>query len=199
MEFLLEYTYSTLLLASTVQQSDSATRIHNLSPLDFLPIWVTTEHWTVFPMLYSRFSLVFYFVHSINSVYTSIPVSQSGIEFSGKGPGEWGSVWFRQDGSSSRCPSNWSWHGTPGLEPHRWAAKRISWGLDLEAEYRKWSGAEQEPTWWLQAAPDWTFAGRLVIGWNWVVWGQQVRTKGISLGNAKNLEGSTQSFFKLKT
>ena len=91
MDFLLEYSYSTMLLASTAQQSDSATRIHNLSPLDFLPIWVTTEHWTVFPVLYSRFSLIFYFVHSINSVYTSIPVSQSGIDqFSGKGPGSEG-------------------------------------------------------------------------------------------------------------
>ena len=44
--------------------------------LDFLPIWVTTEHWVEFPVLYSRFSLVIYFIHSINSVYMSTPVSQ---------------------------------------------------------------------------------------------------------------------------
>ena len=37
---------------------------------------VTTEHWVEFPVLFSRFSLVIYFIHSINSVYTSIPVSQ---------------------------------------------------------------------------------------------------------------------------
>ena len=45
----------------------------------------------MFPVLYTRFSWVFYFVHSINSVYTSIPVSPSGINpFSGKGPGSEG-------------------------------------------------------------------------------------------------------------
>ena len=46
------------------------------SLLDFLPIQVTTEHWVEFPVLYSRFSLVIYFIHSINSVYVSIPISQ---------------------------------------------------------------------------------------------------------------------------
>ena len=34
------------------------------SSLDFLPIWVTTEHWVEFPVLYSLFSLVIYFIHS---------------------------------------------------------------------------------------------------------------------------------------
>ena len=43
---------------------------------DFLPIYVTTEHWVEFPELYSRFSLVTYFMHSINSIYMSIPISQ---------------------------------------------------------------------------------------------------------------------------
>ena len=38
--------------------------------LDFLPIWVTKEQ------LYSRFSLVIYLIHSINSVYTSTLISQ---------------------------------------------------------------------------------------------------------------------------
>ena len=42
--------------------------------LDFLPIWVTTEHWVEFPVLHRRFSLVIYFIHS--SVYMSVPVSQ---------------------------------------------------------------------------------------------------------------------------
>ena len=40
----------------------------------FLPIEVPTEHWVEFPALYSRFSLVACFTHSI--VYMSIPVSQ---------------------------------------------------------------------------------------------------------------------------
>ena len=42
--------------------------------LDFLPIEVTKEHWVEFPVLYSQFSLVIYFIHS--SVYMSIPISQ---------------------------------------------------------------------------------------------------------------------------
>ena len=37
--------------------------------LNFLPIYVTTEQWVEFPELYNRFSLVIYFIHSINSVY----------------------------------------------------------------------------------------------------------------------------------
>ena len=42
--------------------------------LDFLPIEVTTEHRVESPMLYSRFSLVIYFIHGI--VYMSISISQ---------------------------------------------------------------------------------------------------------------------------
>ena len=34
--------------------------------LHFLPIYVTTDHLVEFPVLYSRFSLVIYFIHSIN-------------------------------------------------------------------------------------------------------------------------------------
>jgi len=44
--------------------------------LDLLPIYVTTDHWVEFPVLYSRFSLVIWFTCSINSVSVSIPVSQ---------------------------------------------------------------------------------------------------------------------------
>ena len=43
--------------------------IYNLYFLDFLPIQVTTEHWVEFPVLYSRLSLVVYFIHRISSVY----------------------------------------------------------------------------------------------------------------------------------
>ena len=44
--------------------------------LDFLPIciFLPTEHWAELPVLYSRSSLVIYFIHS--SVYMSIPISQ---------------------------------------------------------------------------------------------------------------------------
>ena len=38
MDFLLEYSCFAMLLASTVQQSDSATRVHNLSSMDLLPL-----------------------------------------------------------------------------------------------------------------------------------------------------------------
>ena len=117
MDFLLEYSCFTMLLASIVRQSDSGTRVHNLSPLDLLPIWVTTEHWTVFPVLYTRFSLVFYFVHSINSVYTSIPVSQPGINlFSGKGPGSEGVSELGKPGLAAGV------HQTgPGMEHLAWS------------------------------------------------------------------------------
>ena len=44
--------------------------------LDFIPIYITTEHWAKFPLICSQFSLVIYFIHSINNVYMSIPISQ---------------------------------------------------------------------------------------------------------------------------
>ena len=44
--------------------------------LHFLLIYITTEHWVEFPKIYSRFSLVTCVVHSINSVYMSISISQ---------------------------------------------------------------------------------------------------------------------------
>ena len=66
-----------VILVSAVQQSESAIRIYIIPLfLDFLPIWVTTEHCVEFPELHSRFSLVIYFIHGIDSVYMSVPVSQ---------------------------------------------------------------------------------------------------------------------------
>ena len=47
---------------------------HIPSIFDFPPIQVTTEHRVEFPVLYSRFSLVIYFIHT--RVYISIPISQ---------------------------------------------------------------------------------------------------------------------------
>ena len=44
--------------------------------MDSLPIWVTTEQWVEFPVLYSRFSLAIYFIHGINNANMSIPISQ---------------------------------------------------------------------------------------------------------------------------
>ena len=43
---------------------------------DFFLIYVTTEHWVEFSVLYGRFSLVIYFIYSINGVHMSIPISQ---------------------------------------------------------------------------------------------------------------------------
>ena len=53
-----------IVLVSAVEISKSALCIH-VSPLflDFLPIWVTTEHCIEFPVLHRRFSLVIYFIH----------------------------------------------------------------------------------------------------------------------------------------
>jgi len=36
----------------------------------------TTEHWVEFPVPYGKFSLIIYFMHSISSVYMSIPIFQ---------------------------------------------------------------------------------------------------------------------------
>ena len=58
------YLLYNVVLVSAVQQGESAICIHvYMSPfLDFLPIWVTTEHWVEFPVLYNQFSLI-YFIH----------------------------------------------------------------------------------------------------------------------------------------
>ena len=58
-----------VVLVSPVHQSGSVICIHDSSFLDFLPIHITTENWAEFPVLYNRFPLVIYFMHSINSVY----------------------------------------------------------------------------------------------------------------------------------
>ena len=46
------------------------------SLLDLLPLQIITVHSAELPGLYSRFSLVVYFIHSVNSVCVPIPVSQ---------------------------------------------------------------------------------------------------------------------------
>ena len=38
------------------------------------PLFVTTEHWVEFSVSYGRFSLVLYFIHSINSMYMSVGI-----------------------------------------------------------------------------------------------------------------------------
>ena len=50
--------------------------IHILSLMDLLPSQVTTKHLVLFPVPFGQFSLLICFLHSISSVYTSIPVSQ---------------------------------------------------------------------------------------------------------------------------
>ena len=48
--------------------------------LDFLHIYVTTEHWVEFLLLYIRFSLVIYFIHSISSVQFSHSVVSDSLQ-----------------------------------------------------------------------------------------------------------------------
>ena len=66
--------YNVVLFAA-VPQSESTICIYIYIPssLDFLPIQVTKEHWVEFPVLYSRFSFVIYFIHS--NIYVSFPGS----------------------------------------------------------------------------------------------------------------------------
>ena len=66
-----------VVLVSDVQQRELAILFTYSPPvLDFLPIQVIAEHWVEFPVLHSRFSLVIYFIPSINSECMSIPISQ---------------------------------------------------------------------------------------------------------------------------
>ena len=64
-------------LVSAAQQSESNICIH-LSHLFGFPSHVggipCGEYWVEFPMVYSRFSLVIYFIHS--SFYVSVPISK---------------------------------------------------------------------------------------------------------------------------
>ena len=63
-----------VLLVPAVQQSESVTRTHT-APLPWLSFPFRSLHNTGFPVLYSGFSLVVYFIHG--SVYMSIPIPQS--------------------------------------------------------------------------------------------------------------------------
>ena len=63
-----------VVLISTVQQSKSAIGFP-VSPLLQISFPFRSPHWVKFPILCSRFSLVFYFIHSLNNVYMSIPIS----------------------------------------------------------------------------------------------------------------------------
>ena len=64
------------MLVSTVQQRESDvythththTHTHILFFLDFLPIEVTTEHCVEFPVPYTRFSLVIYYIIYSNNI-----------------------------------------------------------------------------------------------------------------------------------
>ena len=81
--FFFNYLLCSVVLVSTVQQSESATHIH-ISLLFCIPFpfgkEVTTVHSVVFLVLYSVFPLVIYFTHTINNVYVSIPLSSSFTE-----------------------------------------------------------------------------------------------------------------------
>ena len=62
-------------LVSTVQQSESIIFIH-MPPLFWISFPFRSPQRTEFPVLHSRFSLVICFIHGINSVQMSIPVSR---------------------------------------------------------------------------------------------------------------------------
>ena len=71
-----------VVLVSTTQQYESAihmyvcTCIHTYIYLLLFGFPSHLGHCGAFPVLYSRISLVIYFIHSVNSVYTSIPICQ---------------------------------------------------------------------------------------------------------------------------
>ena len=67
------------MLVSGVQQSESVIHIH-ISPLFFLDSFYHIGHykyWAEFPVLYSRFLLVIYFIYI--SVYISVPILMMAI------------------------------------------------------------------------------------------------------------------------
>ena len=105
-EFFLEYGCFIMLcqfrLYSKLNQPYAYTYIPSF--LDFLSIQVTKVQKIEFPVLQGMFSLVIYFVHSINSIYVSIPrvilISHNSFQ-----------VWFSQDSQPSepdignlKCP-----------------------------------------------------------------------------------------------
>ena len=69
------FCFTNVVLVPTVQQNESAIFIR-LSP----PLWTSfpfrSPQCIRVPVLYSMFSLVIYFIHSSNSVFVSIPISQ---------------------------------------------------------------------------------------------------------------------------
>ena len=60
---------------SAVQQSESAIYIH-LSSLFWISCPFRSPESIEFPVLYSWFSLVIYFIHSLNNVYMSVSTSR---------------------------------------------------------------------------------------------------------------------------
>ena len=72
--FLIVLLYS-VELVSAVQQSESAIYIH-LSSLFWISCPFRSPESIEFPVLYSWFSLVIYFIRSLNSIYMSISTSQ---------------------------------------------------------------------------------------------------------------------------
>ena len=66
---------SSVVLASTIQQSYSAKHIYIYPFILVSSPQVTTEYSLEFPELYSSFLLVTYFIHGINRVYMSVPIS----------------------------------------------------------------------------------------------------------------------------
>ena len=66
-----------VVLVSAVQHSEVSHTCTDVPFLDFLPVWVTTEHWVEVPELYSRFSLVTCFIRGVNSGHVSVQSPRS--------------------------------------------------------------------------------------------------------------------------
>ena len=92
------------------------------SLLCFLPVLVTGEHWAEFPELCSRFTLVVYFIHGINSVrgfpsgwaVKNLPASAGNVDLI---PGS-----RRSPGDENRNPLQYSCLGNPMERGAWWAA-----------------------------------------------------------------------------
>ena len=76
LKFLLEYGYFTMLYWFLLQSKVNQLYIYRSPLLDFLPLQATTEDWRELPVKYSRFPFVIQFIHSINSMYMSMSISQ---------------------------------------------------------------------------------------------------------------------------
>ena len=104
------------MLVSAVQQMNQLCVSICPTVLDFLPIYVTTENWVEFSVLYSGFSLVIYFINrSLAQLLQSCPTHYDPMDCSPPAPLSMG--FSRQEyWSGLPCPSPRDLPD-PGIEP----------------------------------------------------------------------------------